>query len=167
MPTLADSKLLLRLGDIHTPETVSLWPPAPGWWVTLALLLLMAVMIPWLMRRLRQKPVNRLCLQELQMIRQRFAAGQRNNDVVRDTAALLRRTLIAYRGRDGFAASTGDAWISQLQALVAGESFSQAQLELLGHRRYQRDSDSDIDNLLQACERWIRALPRKEAHVPD
>jgi len=93
----------LELRDIHLPDASLWWPPAPGWWVTLALLLLMAVMIPWLRRRLRQKPVNRLCLQELQMIRQRFAAGQRNNDVVRDTAALLRRTLIAYRGRDDLA----------------------------------------------------------------
>ncbi|MDH3633334.1 MAG: DUF4381 domain-containing protein [Gammaproteobacteria bacterium] len=157
----------LELRDIHLPDASLWWPPAPGWWVTLALLVLLAVMIPWLIRRLRQKPVNRLCLQELKTIRQRFAAGQRNNDVVRDTAALLRRTLIAYRGREGFAASTGDAWVNQLQALADDESFSQAQLELLGHRRYQRDSDSDIDNLLQACERWIRALPRREAYVSD
>ena len=157
----------LDLRDIHLPDASLWWPPAPGWWVTLSLLLVLAVMIPWLMRRLRQKPVKRLCLQELQSIRQRFAAGQHNNDVVRDTAALMRRTLIAYRGREGFAASTGDDWVNQLQALVTEQSFSQAQLELLGHRRYQRDSDSDIDNLLQACERWIRALPRKEAHVPD
>lgn len=157
----------LNLRDIHLPDASLWWPPAPGWWVTLALLLVLAVMIPWLMRRARQKPVNRLSLQELQTIRQRFAAGQSNNDVIRDTAALLRRTLIAYRGREGFAASTGDTWVNQLQALVAEESFNQPQLELLGHRRYQRDSDSDIDNLLQACERWIRALPRKEAHVPD
>ena len=157
----------LELRDIHLPDASLWWPPAPGWWITLALLLALAAMIPWLIRRLRQKPVNRLCLQELQTIRQRFAAGQRNNDVVRDTAALLRRTLIAYRGREGFASSTGDDWVNQLQALASAESFSQAQLELLGHRRYQRDSDSDIDNLLQACERWIRTLPRKEAHVSD
>ncbi len=157
----------LELRDIHLPDASLWWPPAPGWWVALALLLVLAVMIPWLIRRLRHKPVNRLCLQELNTIRRRFAAGQPENDVVRDTSALLRRTLIAYRGRDGFAASTGDAWVNQLQALAASESFSRAQLELLGHRRYQRDSDSDIDKLLQACERWIRALPRGEAHVSD
>jgi len=156
-----------ELRDIHLPDASLWWPPAPGWWVTLALLLVLSALIPWLIRRFRQKPVNRLCLQELKEIRQRFAAGQRNKDVVRDTAALLRRTLIAYRGREGFAASTGDDWVKQLQALAAGESFSPAQLELLGHGRYRRDNDSDIDNLLQACERWIRALPRREAHVSD
>ena len=155
----------LELRDIHLPDASLWWPPAPGWWVTLALLLALAVMIPWLLRRLRHKPVNRLCLRELQAIRQRFAAGQPNNDVIRDIAALLRRTLIAYRGRDGFAASTGDTWVNQLQALAAGENFSQAQLELLGNQRYQRDSDSDIDNLLKACERWIRALPRRDSRV--
>ena len=156
-----------ELRDIHLPDASLWWPPAPGWWIALALLLMLAMLIPWLIRRFRHKPVNRLCLQELKAIRQRFAEGQRNKDVIRDTATLLRRTLIAYRGREGFAASTGDAWVNQLQALAAGETFSQAQLKLLGHGRYQRDSDSDIDNLLQACERWIRALPRREAHVSD
>lgn len=157
----------LELRDIHLPDVSLWWPPAPGWWVVLALLLLLAVMLPWLIQRLRHKPVNRLCLQELKTIRQRFTVGQPENDVLRETSALLRRTLIAYRGRRGFAASTGDAWINQLQSLAASESFSQAQLELLAHRRYQPDTDSDIDKLLQACERWIRSLPRGEVHVSD
>jgi len=155
----------LTLRDIHLPDASLWWPPAPGWWAALALLLLLALSIPWMIRRLRHKPVNRLCLQELKTIRQRLDAGESKNAVLRDTAALLRRTLIAYRGREGFAASTGATWVTQLQALGTDETFSQAQLELLAHRRYRRDSDYDIDSLLQACERWMRALPRGVLYV--
>jgi len=159
----------LELRDIHLPDVSLWWPPAPGWWIAAALLLVLGLLTPWLIRRLRYKPVNRLSLGELETIRNGFHSGQGKNDVIKDTAALLRRTLIAYRGREGFAASTGNAWTAQLQELVAGEKFSQVQLQLLGHHRYQRDSDSDsdIDELLQACERWMRALPRSVAHVSD
>ena len=155
----------LELRDIHLPDTSLWWPPAPGWWITAALLLVLGLLTPWLIRRLRYKPVKRLSLGELETIRNGFHSGQGKHDVIKDTAALLRRTLIAYRGREGFAASTGNVWTVQLQELVAGEKFSQAQLQLLGHHRYQRDSDCDIDELLQACERWMRALPRSVANV--
>ena len=155
----------LELRDIHLPDAGLWWPPAPGWWVAAALLLVLVLLAPWLLRRLRYKPVKRLSLGELEAIRHGFRSGQGKHEVVRDTAALLRRTLIAYRGREGFAASTGDTWTVQLQEMVAGDKFSPAQLQLLGHLRYQPDSDCDIDELLQACERWMRALPRSVAHV--
>ena len=157
----------LELRDIHLPDASLWWPPAPGWWVAAALLLVLGLLTPWLIRRLRYKPVKRLSLGELETIRDGFHSGQVKHDVIKNTAALLRRTLIAYRGREGFAASTGNAWTAQLQELVAGEKFSQAQLQLLGRHRYQRDSDCDIDELLQACERWMRALPRSVTHVSD
>lgn len=157
----------LELRDIHLPDASLWWPPAPGWWIAAALLLVLGLLIPWFIRRLRYKPVKRLSLGELETIRNGFNSGLDKHDVIKDTAALLRRTLIAYRGREGFAASTGNTWTTQLQELAADEKFSQAQLQLLGHHRYQRDSDCDIDELLQACERWMRALPRSEAHVPD
>lgn len=157
----------LELRDIHLPDASLWWPLAPGWWVAAALLLVLGLLTPWLIRRLRYKPVKRLSLGELETIRDGFHSGQVKHDVIKNTAALLRRTLIAYRGREGFAASTGNAWTAQLQELVAGEKFSQAQLQLLGRHRYQRDSDCDIDELLQACERWMRALPRSESHVSD
>lgn len=157
----------LELRDIHLPDASLWWPPAPGWWIAATLLLVMGMLTPWLVRRLRHKPVKRLSLVELETIRNGFNSGRGKNAVIRETAALLRRTLIAYRGREGFAASTGDTWTAQLQELVAGEKFTQAQLQLLGQHRYQRDSDCDIDELLQACERWMHDLPRSVAHVSD
>jgi len=157
----------LELRDIHLPDASLWWPLAPGWWIAAALLLVLGLLTPWIVRRLRYKPVRRLSLVELETIRDGFNSGQGKSVVIRDIAALLRRTLIAHRGREGFAASTGNTWTVQLQEMVAGEKFSQAQLQLLGHHRYQRDSDCDIEELLQACERWIRALPRSVVHVPD
>ncbi|MCP4332677.1 MAG: DUF4381 domain-containing protein [Gammaproteobacteria bacterium] len=157
----------LELRDIHLPDAGLWWPPAPGWWLALALLVALLLLVPWLVRRIRHKPVKRLCLRELQDIRQKMALGQAKKTVVGDTATLLRRAVMAYRGRSGFAASTGDDWLQQLQNLVPAQRFSQAQLDLLAHHRYRRDFECDLDSLLEACERWIRALPRSRVDVPD
>ena len=41
----------LQLRDIHLPDAVSWWPPAPGWWLLLGGLLLALLFIrvirPW------------------------------------------------------------------------------------------------------------------------
>ena len=150
----------LELRDIHLPDASLWWPPAPGWWLLLGLLLAIAMLLRWAIRRIRHKPLKRLCLQELQGIRHNLASGQSGKTVLADTTALLRRTLLAYRGRAGFAATTGDDWLQQLQNLAQGQGFDEVQLELLGRGRYQREFECDIEDLLQACERWIRALPR-------
>jgi hypothetical protein len=155
----------LELRDIHLPEASLWWPPAPGWWLLPVLLLVIAILLRWAIRRIRHKPLKRICLQELQGIRKNLASGENAKTVLADTAALLRRTLLAYQGRVGFAATSGDDWLRQLQNLGQGQVFSEVQLELLGHGRYQREFECDIEDLLQACERWMRALPRSESHV--
>ena len=155
----------LELRDIHLPEVSLWWPPAPGWWLSLVLLLAIAMLLRWVIRRIRHKPLKRLCLQELQCIRQNLASGESVKTVLADTTALLRRTLLAYQGRAGFAATTGDDWRQQLQSLGQGQGFSEIQLELLVNGRYQREFECDIEDLLQACEHWMRALPRSESHV--
>lgn len=46
---------LSQLRDIHLPETGGIWPPAPGWWVLLALGLLLVIAGLLLVRRKRRK----------------------------------------------------------------------------------------------------------------
>ena len=52
-----------ELRDIHLPEASLWWPPAPGWWISLALILLLAWLLPSLLRWLRHKPLRRLSQQ--------------------------------------------------------------------------------------------------------
>ena len=155
----------LELRDIHLPEASLWWPPAPGWWMALFLLVVLMVILFWAIRRSRQKPLRRLSLRELERIRQQHDNGSSDKAVLGDIAILLRRSLISYLGRDAYAASTGEVWIKQLQQVVPQNGFSAEQLQLLARDRYKADYACDIDNLLQACERWLRALPRRAPRV--
>ncbi len=155
----------LELRDIHLPETSLWWPPAPGWWISVLLLLVLTAILIWIVRWIRHKPLRRLSLDELKRIRQRHVSGSSDKAVLADITVLLRRTLISYHGRAASAACAGEAWIEQLQKVAPHQGFSSEQLQLLSRDRYKPDYACDIENLLQTCERWLRALPRSEPRV--
>ncbi len=148
-----------ELRDIHLPEASLWWPPGPGWWGLALLLAALAFGAWWLRRRLRFKSVARLSLTEVEQIRAAHRDGQPESDSVRQVAALLRRILISYRGREATGATTGADWVSQISELADETGFSELQLRLLTQDRYRRDYACDVDGLLDASETWIRALP--------
>ena len=157
----------LALRDIHLPDPSLWWPLATGWWVLLLLVVASIVVIPWLLKRLRRKPIRSLSLREINRIKLSMKQGQSDKAVLRDLAVLLRRIVISYHGRKGFAGLTGEDWLSQLGKLSSVAEFSPQQVQLLGRDRYRRDCDADIDGLLHSCENWIKSLPRSFANVPD
>ncbi|MEM7563368.1 MAG: DUF4381 domain-containing protein [Pseudomonadota bacterium] len=156
----------LELRDIHLPSESLWWPLAPGWWVLAFLGLALIVMLPRIMRWLRRKPLRRTSLQQLKQIRKDHHLEADSRILLARLSELLRRTLISYQGRKGFAGSTGDEWIGQIEALSASQPFSQEQLELLTSGRYRADLAYDPDALLASCEKWLRSLPGAP-DVPD
>ncbi|MGD8348725.1 MAG: DUF4381 domain-containing protein [Gammaproteobacteria bacterium] len=157
-----------ELRDIHLPADWLWWPPAPGWWLLPLLSLVLVVLLLWLRRRRRRPSLDRLSIRELRRIRREYDAGRADGGaVVNAVAGLLRRVLIEYRGRASAAASTGEAWLEQLQQLASRPAFSDEQLQLLARGRYRADADCDVESLLQACEGWIRSLPRGRNYAAD
>jgi hypothetical protein len=151
-----------ELRDIHLPDTNLWWPPAPGWWLVAGLMIVLILLLPRLRRWWRYQPVKRVSLRELERIRHAYREESNGKMALNEIAALLRRITISYFGRQAQAATTGDEWKIQLQRLAADKGFTSEQLELLSRGRYRADTVADIDVLLQACERWLRALPRRE-----
>lgn len=155
-----------ELRDIHLPDGSLWWPPAPGWWLLLGLAVFAAAIAWWIVQRRRQPTPKRLSLRELELIRKVYARERDDRAALDAIARLLRRTLISYRGRAAHAASTGEALREQLELLAPRHGFSDGQLRWLSYERYRPNPDCDVDDLLRACERWIRALPRGGQHVP-
>ncbi len=61
---------LSQLNDIKLPEPVSLWPPAPGWWLlTILALVLLILGVRWALSRYRRGRVHREALKGLTALR--------------------------------------------------------------------------------------------------
>lgn len=156
----------LELRDIHLPDASLWWPPAPGWWLLLVLVVALLLVMPVLYRWVRHKTLKKRSITAFSQIKQQYQAHADQRRLIADLSILLRRIVMAYRGRAQVAGLTGHDWIMRLTELVEAPYFDEAQLQLLSRGQYARDIDIDDSALLKSCERWINALPRSGPHVP-
>ena len=96
---------LEQLRDIHLPQTVHWWPPAPGWWIAAALILALTIwLIRFLQTRYRRQYFRSESLDLLKQIWQDYQQAYQQNDkqqaenaasadrvLIERTLALLRR----------------------------------------------------------------------------
>ncbi len=151
----------LPLRDIHLPEPVSWWPPAPGWWGLLALgcLLLVAAL---LIRRWRNRRyLRRLALQELQRIEQQYRQHREPVELARAISVLLRRTAISHYPRHDIAGLTDANWLAFLDRTGGNDYFRHGEGRVLVSAPYQNTARHnvtlDAEALLRQAENWIRA----------
>ena len=158
----------LPLRDIHLPDSLSWWPPAPGWWLLLILSLLLIGLAFWLYKRLSQPMLKKSAREELALITERYQSRGDRQALLQDLSSLLRRIGISYLGRQNRAGLTGEDWYRQLNQLGAQQVFSDRQIALLSVAPYQPSpelSDELIDELIQQTRHWLAALPRQRGLV--
>jgi Zn-dependent protease with chaperone function len=83
---------LAELKDIHTPDGISLWPPAYGWWLlTFILILLLVWLSRFIYQRRQQGLAKRQAIQELKKL-------TADSSVWRvELNSLLKRLLLTYQ----------------------------------------------------------------------
>ena len=150
----------LPLRDIHLPEPVSWWPPAPGWWVLTVILLLLPFLIRWLWRRRPQAPHHRRLYHRAaaELDRLERDCGDDPAAALRRLSALLRRVAISARPRTDVAALTGLRWLHFLDQWVDGPRFSDGPGAILAAGPYQDTVRADIPALLALCRRWLAGI---------
>ena len=119
MPALLNpDPLALPLREIHLPESVGWWPPAPGWWLLTVLLALGFAAVCYarlLYRRRRYSAVN-MARRELGQIRSRYATDRDAGRCARSVSALLRRLSISVFPAAESAGLTGSEWLAFLRS---------------------------------------------------
>jgi len=151
----------LQLRDIHLPDPVSWWPPAPGWWILLILIFVAIYFIPRLIKKLKQVPLNKQAISELKQIENNYQTHQDKTRLVQELSILLRRSCMSYVSRKEIASLTGSEWIKQLNTLTKNNYFSDEVSETLLNAPYQKDHAYNAETLLTSCHNWVNALPRK------
>jgi hypothetical protein len=143
----ADPASLERLNDIVVPPPIPWWPPAPGWYVVLALTF--TLMLAWAARRWarwRRDAYRRAALRELE------SAG-----TAEEISEILRRTALVIASRNTVAAITGAEWPGWLETRARCPQPASVR-ERLSDGPYRRSSDSEgLHDLRQYAACWIRS----------
>jgi hypothetical protein len=145
-----------QLRDIRLPQ-VSWWPPAIGWWVLAAvvLLALIAAVLVWLRGR-NARALRRAARNELASLSAQHARDGDGVALAAGLSLLLRR--IALRLQPDVVADNRFAWREFLSAR-APAAFSDEQLDALTDAPYRARASFDARALIDATHRWCdRAL---------
>ena len=147
----------LPLRDIHLPEPIGWWPPAPGWWLLALGLPTLLMLAWWLWRWLRRKTVAKLALAELELIAQSDADARVQ---VQQLGILLRRVALSRYPREQVAGLVGEQWLAFLDGALGKEDFSKGAGRLFIEAPYRRDVEADMDALYSLCREWVKRVPK-------
>jgi hypothetical protein len=140
---MSDPADLSNLRDIVLPPEVALWPPAPGWWIVgAALIVVAAILGVAAVAHYRRNLYRRAALAELHR-----AAPQ-------DISSILKRAaLVAWPRRD-VASLTGAGWLSFLDRTGHTDAFSRGggrDIETLAY-----GGGGDVPAARAAARDWLR-----------
>lgn len=155
----------LPLRDIHLPDDVSWWPIAPGWWLLLAILAVVAIVI-WARRELRTRSqLRKQALATLIDIHTNFHQHQDLSRLARECSVLLRRVALSRYERQDVAGLTGEDWVAFLNQQSDLPSFDAELSQTLTQAPFQAHCEFNADALLRACRQWLEQLPPQNTGV--
>ncbi len=155
---------LSQLRDIHLPEAVTFWPPAPGWWVLLVLLLIglafvyRQAIIAMIQRRKLANVLEQLNDAHAHFTTQAQDAEQRNQAGLKFLAeinSLLNRVVMVKYPDAPSEKLSGNKWLEFLDSFDNTSDFTQGAGSSLAEGVYQRTFDADADALVALAKTWI------------
>ena len=156
----------LPLRDLHLPDPVGWWPPAPGWWFLLLLVTLLLGYLLWRVHRNRQHNApRRYALRELSRYEEAYLEHRNPVTLGKQLSRLLRRGMLAYAPRDRVAGLTGEQWLQWLDEGLPLPYFhtegGRSLLQLPYRDPADDFSDVDIDALLSAVRMRLQTPVRE------
>ena len=144
----------LRLHDVHAGSAPAWWPPAPGWWVALALVGIVLALLAWWRIRRRRRDAVILRLFDLAVA----DAGSPSRQVAA-MSELLRRA--ARRKDAGADTLDGEDWLRCLDEGLSQSVFSAGAGALLRDGGFRTDVAANEVDALRVVARarfldWMR-----------
>jgi hypothetical protein len=143
----------LELRDIHPPADPPLWPPAPGWWVALGLILGALALVgrrAWRAHRVRVR--RRRILAELAGLGRKAEGAE----LAAGVSALLKRIALTRFDRFDVAPLTGAAWLDFLDRHGGDGGFAAGPGRVLADGPYAPTPNVEKQALLDLAEAWVR-----------
>ena len=150
---------LKDLRDIHTPDPVSLWPLAPGWWILLILVLLLILLIRYLLTRKRKPKVKKLASEELQNILADYEIQRNGFRAAGEISLFIRKVLVAKNGNEAVAGLIGNDWLEYLDSASGTDLFTKGGASIIATLPYRQfQEDLDLQDLISATKSLVNKL---------
>ncbi|MCZ6800066.1 MAG: DUF4381 domain-containing protein [Nitrospirae bacterium] len=151
---------LEQLRDIHLPDPVSWWPPAPGWWILGVLTLGVIAACIWWYRNPTVR-AYRVARNEFIHLREQHLAAQDDVTLVKDLSVLLRRYALAVFGRQRVASLIGKSWMIFLNETGKTLGFTEGAGKVLQTVPYGGHDPVEAQALLTLVEQWMKTNRRR------
>lgn len=143
-----------RLHDLVPPPAVPWWPLAPGWYVVIALALVVATWMAFrAWKRWQANAYRREALRELASLESSAAIAE-----------LLRRTALAIAPRPVIAEKTGTAWLDWLTAQFPDPMPDTVRTQLTTGVYGPPAASEELSALRDYAARWITGHRQKPDH---
>ncbi len=152
----------LPLRDIHLPEPVSWWPPPLGWQIACLLIVMLAILTVYCMRRYRAHKLSAIYLarQDLMRIKNEFNLQQDKPKLIKELSVLIRHLSISIFPRQETAALTGHDWLTFLDHHTDKQAFNNGIGRVLIEAPYRAHPDFDGEALIDLISSWIAAVDK-------
>ena len=142
----------LALRDIHAPGPPPAWPPAPGWWLLLALAIGAAVALTLRgLRAWRARVRRRRILAELDQVGERTQGAALAGEV----SALLKRVALSRFDQGQVAPLTGPNWLDFLDRHGGSGRFANGPGRVLAEGPYALAPEVQPQPLLALAREWV------------
>jgi hypothetical protein len=147
----ADPGSLENLHDLVMPVPVPWWPPAPGWFIVSAVLVM--VLGWWLIRAIQQWQSNSYRREALVLLGKIDGSGA-------ELPILIKRVALSAYPRERVASLTGEEWLAFLDQTGHTDAFSAGAGRWLARVAYEPQltaslSPTELNGLRTAVRDWI------------
>jgi hypothetical protein len=160
--------LAQQLRAAQTPDAISWWPLAPGWWIIAVLLIVLIGygVIKW--KRYRQKnDYRKIAIVVLDWHYSEWQLNQNDGDYLQAANSVIKRACLHID--ENSRKLSGRDWGNYLNAL-SNNKLSQSTQVALGNSLYQRQPEADVEEVHQQLKVWLlkhdrRLVGRYEAAI--
>lgn len=155
------------LKDIYLPVEPHWWPPAPGWWITAALII---AMLWWFGRRFwayraATRPIRAAQRMIDSLIAEEATATSNDATLANQCNEVLKRLLVVALGMRTLTNQSGETWLRTLDQLSMTTSFTQGAGSALGEDRFRPQFSANRRALLNCVKQLLNKVHYRKSKV--
>ncbi|MFV2059762.1 MAG: DUF4381 domain-containing protein [Gammaproteobacteria bacterium] len=157
------SNVELALKDIHLPDSVLWWPPAPGWWIVFIAIFIIAVSFFIYKKTRYTRKLKKNIKLELVNYHHHFKHNGDSKIFIQQLSALLRRVALYKFSEPAIAKLHGNEWLDFLDSKLPEKKLNRSpqfsfkngagKIFLLGP--YQAEITEDVSSAYELVVLWL------------